>query len=479
MVTRTELETIADEMELQLSGFTSTSDNERIELGELYNIKNGIFGNVSKAFGKIVVSVELIDMQNGKITHSENMDTSDENIFTDLRELALSLASSIDSSLTNTDQSSEQTSKFSSVPTTVAGFINIGDESDDNLNEVITKSIIHYLNRIPGTEITTYDDVVEYAEENDFYKTGEIDPDLTTGMGYIYGAEKVLVGEYSVDHDTDMISGTFYLYDVRSGEVDIYRNFEGDAGIDLFDTVDEIVKKASIMILGSIVDMGTLIVEIEDPERDYLLYINGYYQDEINSANGFSGEVAAEQSVEVSLRLDMTGGEKEVYSETVFVAEDAEYTITFDIEEDIDPAVLKEILSAERLELPDTLIPKKESVFKRKPLFAAGLPSLIIGATALGFGIAYQAQLPAVGEEWLTASNNYVNGITNLSELKTIANNAQTKYINYQNYRTLFLIGSGVTLTFGIITLFINADDTDKTVAYTVAPNRFMLHFRF
>lgn len=88
----------------------------------------------------------------------------------------------------------------------IAGFINQGDESDEKYNEVITRSLIVLLSKVPGVQVISYDDVVESTSENGLWNLEEHDPEIIEVMGLTLGAKKVVVGEFYINHAEEVIT---------------------------------------------------------------------------------------------------------------------------------------------------------------------------------------------------------------------------------------------------------------------------------
>ncbi len=92
VITRNDLDVIAREHQIILSGVTGES-SERVRIGEILNVSRAITGSVSRVFGKIVVSVDLIDMESGKVILSQSITVENESqIYNQLKELAKKMA---------------------------------------------------------------------------------------------------------------------------------------------------------------------------------------------------------------------------------------------------------------------------------------------------------------------------------------------------------------------------------------------------
>lgn len=83
------------EIKLQLSGMTSDSAEERryrIRAGEILNVKTAITGTMGRLFGMLSITVQMADLETGRVLYSETRETTEKEIFETLRGLALALA---------------------------------------------------------------------------------------------------------------------------------------------------------------------------------------------------------------------------------------------------------------------------------------------------------------------------------------------------------------------------------------------------
>lgn len=212
-------------------------------------------------------------------------------------------------------------------PILVSGFINKGRSSDDNINTVISKSLITYLSKIPGLAITPYDTVVEVVTENGYWKKRSVDVDLALSMALSFDVKQVVVGDYKINNSTETIVVNFYIYDVVTGELKIKRTFDGKAGIDIFDTVDEIIKNATLLITGRNVVLAQLKINIKPTEMDYNVIISGKFQKKINCSNSYDDSILANEDVDVVLKMASSG--KQVWHEVVKIKGGETYEINY------------------------------------------------------------------------------------------------------------------------------------------------------
>lgn len=76
LVQRGEMETIAEELELQMSGCTDQSC--AVQLGQMLNAEKVIVGRVAKLFGRLTITAQVVDMAANDIEFAEEVDCSEE-----------------------------------------------------------------------------------------------------------------------------------------------------------------------------------------------------------------------------------------------------------------------------------------------------------------------------------------------------------------------------------------------------------------
>jgi TolB-like protein len=166
----------------------------------------------------------------------------------------------------------------------IAGFLNQGADADDNINIVLTKSLISLLSKVPGIQVVPYDTVKESVDGNHLWSQDTANMELVEAMGLILGAKKVVFGDYKIDNRTSNITGHYSVYNVQTGEVVMTRVFEGPAGMDVFDTIDGVVKKVTFALVGQEIALANVAVKIGVPDNSYRVYINGQPQGIATSA---------------------------------------------------------------------------------------------------------------------------------------------------------------------------------------------------
>ena len=208
----------------------------------------------------------------------------------------------------------------------VAGFINQGVKTDDPINKVISKSLITYLGKIGGVRVTPFAIMEKLAAENKFWKSKKLDIETAVEMGLSLKAERVVTGTYKVDAKNNTIEIIVYIYDPVTDKLKLQREYSGDAGVEIFDTIDRLIRNISIELVGHPVYMGNLEVEISS-DSAYSLLINKNFQKKITRQDGFKEIEPAEEPIEVSIVIPETG--REVYHDTITLRDGENRDITY------------------------------------------------------------------------------------------------------------------------------------------------------
>lgn len=215
----------------------------------------------------------------------------------------------------------------------IAGFLNQGADADDNINIVLTKSLIGLLGKVPGIQVVPYETVTASVAGNHLWSLDTVNMDVIEAMGLTLGAKKVVFGDYKIDNRTSKITGHYSVYNVQSGEIVMTRTFEGPAGMDVFDTIDGVVKKVTFALVGQEIALANIQIKISVPDNSYRVYINGQPQGIATAAEVYKDTVIAGRDVEVSLRLVQGTGdnasEKEVYRKLINVREADTFVIEY------------------------------------------------------------------------------------------------------------------------------------------------------
>lgn len=140
----------------------------------------------------------------------------------------------------------------------IAGFQNLGDSADDNLNVVLTKSLINWLSMIGEVRVVTYENTAKAATANGFWAADTVDTNLIEMMGLRFSSRKIVFGSYTIDNAKNLITLNYSIYDLRSGQVYYTRKLEGPAGLDVFDTIEEMSRKVTVSVVGREVNFAAL-----------------------------------------------------------------------------------------------------------------------------------------------------------------------------------------------------------------------------
>lgn len=200
-------------------------------------------------------------------------------------------------------------------PLTVAGFVNTGDEKNDNANLVITKTFIGFFLKMTR-DVTPYRDVANRALETGFWKKKKMDKDDAVSVAQPFNTKLVLCGDYSVNDARETVTLNVYVIDVVTGDQIVRKSFTGKAGDMLADTANTAVRETAGAIVGRKIEMGALKVTVLPESRIYKLYINGVYVSDISRSAGFQEDYIVGQNLDISLR---NSSDKEVYEKTVVV----------------------------------------------------------------------------------------------------------------------------------------------------------------
>lgn len=197
---------------------------------------------------------------------------------------------------------------------TVAGFINAGDEKDNNINQMVTRSMISFLSKI-STNVTPYTQVESWSEANGFWKNKKLRTASVVSMAREMGSRISVSGVYIVG-ENDMMAIRVLVHDTATGALKFDRSYKGDAGIDIFDTIDNIIRDVTGQLIGKPVEIGRLKISVQFPERQFRLYINDLFAKDLTSAEPYMDNFVADQIVKVSIR---DTNEAEMFSKDVFV----------------------------------------------------------------------------------------------------------------------------------------------------------------
>ena len=215
---------------------------------------------------------------------------------------------------------------------TVAGFINLSDKPNNNINMVITRSLTTFLSKIPDVNVAPFSDVQRLADENKIWETPTPDPDTNKviEMGKKLGSRFVVIGNYKIDkQNRDKIIIHAFVYNTATSELKFSQQYEGSSGIDIFDTIDNLIGDISSMLMERNIAIAKLQVNVFPDNKIYKLYVNGRFQKEISRKNGFYDSIPTGDNIEVSIRETAGLQEREVYRNIIKANEGQEFRINY------------------------------------------------------------------------------------------------------------------------------------------------------
>lgn len=209
----------------------------------------------------------------------------------------------------------------------VAGFINLGSQSDKNINLTLTKSLISFLSRVPGVYVVPYEQMEKMAKQYGIWnKPGYLSEDFI-GLGQRFHVKLVVSGIYRVDYTKKTIVIQVYIHDVVTGELLLKRNYEGPSDLGLFDTIDNMVKSVVSSIAGKEINFSTLYLSVFNTEETYFVSINGRDITNISAGIPFIYRLLSGEDTEILLKL---GQGREVYREKIKPAADQMVRIDYE-----------------------------------------------------------------------------------------------------------------------------------------------------
>jgi hypothetical protein len=249
----------------------------------------------------------------------------------------------------------------------IAGFINKGKASENNANLIMTKSFIAFFDKIPGSKLIPYDSV-EKAAKGGFWTKKALDTDMAVRLAQQLNADLVVTGDYIVDEDKNTIVINFVVINVITKDIRLKTTKTGVAGIDMFDSIDEMIQDTTGLILGKKIVLATLTIQIKNSSRKYQLYLSGKNIADVDKSKIYKTQILADEPQELSLRLKDSG--TEVYREVVSPKKNETKSINYtpssplsvhivNLEEEayvyIDKIKIKKIENEKTLELPGIL----------------------------------------------------------------------------------------------------------------------------
>ncbi len=191
---------------------------------------------------------------------------------------------------------------------TVAGFINRGKSSQDNINILMTKSLSTFLSKI-SKNITPYKDVEEIAGGTNFWGQKALDGSRAINIAQHFSTEQVITGDYLVNDKNSTIVIDVLVYNVINGQVLFKRNYKGNAGPEIFDTVDKMILDVSGLLVGKTISLGYFKLDIKPENVKYRLFVNNSFIKLVDSRNGYFDRFISGQSIDISLKPEKSDEE--------------------------------------------------------------------------------------------------------------------------------------------------------------------------
>ncbi len=191
---------------------------------------------------------------------------------------------------------------------TIAGFVNQGSSEDDHMNVMATLYLTSFISKLsPG--VTPYTDVEREAQAGGFWKRKILAVDRALAIARKFNSVICVTGDYSVDDLTRKFRIRMQAIDVETRQVRFEKYYRGDAGQEMFPTLDRMVRDLIIALFKGTVEMSGLKVVVEQPGGRYQFSINGNVITEIEPGRGYENEFVVGQFVNVVLRRPDTGRE--------------------------------------------------------------------------------------------------------------------------------------------------------------------------
>ncbi len=184
---------------------------------------------------------------------------------------------------------------------TVAGFINKGKSNQDNINILMTKSLSTFLSKI-SKNITPYKDVEEIAQGTNFWSLKVLDSDKAINIAQHFSMEQVITGDYAVNDKTGTIVINVFVYNVVNGQLLFQRNYKGNAGPEIFDTIDKMILDVSGLLVGKPIELGYVNITVRTGKTNYKLFVNDAFVKVIGSNNGYFDNFISGQSIDIVLK---------------------------------------------------------------------------------------------------------------------------------------------------------------------------------
>ncbi len=397
----------------------------------------------------------------------------------------------------------------------VAGFINLGAAKDNNLNMVITKSLILYLSKIPNITVIQYDAVAKSALKSGLWAQTNINMEEALSLGQEFSCDKVVIGEYNADDKNNQITINVYAYDVVTAELKMKRTYTGTTGLELFDNIDNMIKNVTGVLIGRNISFGKAVFNINNSDENYKIVLNG-------STAGYASKNApltidvltGESSV---AQIHLSNSDELLFQTSVNVNAGETVEIEYvpmgkaiaklgknDAKVYVDGEFFTNALKGESIDITNLTAGTDHKISIKKasgnpevkmvnlkeaetvvlifdefkfPFRISGFVSLGLSLAALGGGFYFNNEM---NSDLKNAEKNYEiyeNSTTDLDTKWKAYTDMVAAAKNSSTMSSAFFISSGILFTYGVITGFLINEEGNIFVG--VAPNKLYIMSRF
>ncbi len=191
---------------------------------------------------------------------------------------------------------------------TVAGFINKGKANQGNINIMMVKSLTTFLSKI-SKKITPYKEVEETARGSGFWDQKEFNSGGAINIAQQFSTEQVITGDYLVNEQSGTININVYVYNVINGQLLFGRNYKGNAGPEIFNTIDKMILDVSGLLVGKTISLGYFKLAIKPLNTKYRLFIDDSFVKLVNNKDGYFDKFITGQSIDISLKSEKSDEE--------------------------------------------------------------------------------------------------------------------------------------------------------------------------
>ncbi len=186
---------------------------------------------------------------------------------------------------------------------TVAGFINMGKPNQANINIMMVKSLSTFLSKI-SKKVTPYKDIEGSAKDSGFWEMKELNSGKAINIAQQFSSEQVITGDYLVNDKSGKITIDVYVYNVINGQLLFTRVYKGDAGPEIFNTIDKMILDVSGLLVGKTISIGYFRLDIKPHDTKYRLFINDTFMKTVGIGDGYFDKFISGQSIDISLKSE-------------------------------------------------------------------------------------------------------------------------------------------------------------------------------